>query len=203
MDKVQVEILGISTSPASNGAYALVLKETDGTRRIPIIIGGFEAQAIALEMEGIAPPRPLTHDLLKNVLHSQNVSITEANIAELKDGIFFATLLLSDGQEIDSRPSDAIAIAVRYAAPIYVSEPVMKEASFVPEDDDTIGIESGEEVDEEDDLGIPKEPKKPARKFTKLEQMQVDLDAAIKNEDYEKAARIRDDLNKIKAGGVN
>lgn len=203
MDKVQVEILGISTSPASNGAYALVLKETDGTRRIPIIIGGFEAQAIALEMEGIAPPRPLTHDLLKNVLHSQNVSINEANIAELKDGIFFATLLLSDGQEIDSRPSDAIAIAVRYAAPIYVSEPVMKEASFVPEDDDTIGIESGEELDEEDDLGIPKEPKKPARKFTKLEQMQVDLDAAIKNEDYEKAARIRDDLNKIKAGGVN
>lgn len=203
MDKVQVEILGISTSPASNGAYALVLKETDGTRRIPIIIGGFEAQAIALEMEGIAPPRPLTHDLLKNVLHSQNVSITEANIAELKDGIFFATLLLSDGQEIDSRPSDAIAIAVRYAAPIYVSEPVMKEASFVPEDDDTIGIETSEEGDEEDDIGIPKEPKKPARKLTKLEQMQVDLDAAIKNEDYEKAARIRDDLNKIKAGGVN
>ncbi len=203
MDKVQVEILGISTSPASNGAYALVLKETDGTRRIPIIIGGFEAQAIALEMEGIAPPRPLTHDLLKNVLHSQNVSITEANIAELKDGIFFATLLLSDGQEIDSRPSDAIAIAVRYAAPIYVSEPVMKEASFVPEDDDTIGIETSEEGDEEDDIGIPKEPKKPARKLTKLEQMQVDLDAAIKNEDYEKAARIRDDLNKIKVGGVN
>jgi bifunctional DNase/RNase len=203
MDKVQVEILGISTSPASNGAYALVLKETDGTRRIPIIIGGFEAQAIALEMEGIAPPRPLTHDLLKNVLNSLNTSVTEANIAELKDGIFFASLLLSDGQEIDSRPSDAIAIAVRYAAPIYVSEPVMKEASFVPEDDDTIGIEGGEAGEEEDDLGIPKEPKKLPRKLTKLEQMQVDLDAAIKNEDYEKAARIRDDLNKIKAGEVN
>jgi bifunctional DNase/RNase len=203
MDKVQVEILGISTSPASNGAYALVLKETDGNRRIPIIIGGFEAQAIALEMEGIAPPRPLTHDLLKNMLNSQNISITEANIAELKDGIFFASLLLSDGQEIDSRPSDAIAIAVRYAAPIYVSEPVMKEASFVPEDDDTIGIETGEAGDDEDDLGIPKEKKLPARKLTRLEQMQVDLDAAIKNEDYEKAARIRDDLNKTKAGGVN
>lgn len=203
MDKVQVEILGISTSPASNGAYALVLKETDGIRRIPIIIGGFEAQAIALEMEGIAPPRPLTHDLLKNVLNSLNTSVTEANIAELKDGIFFASLLLSDGQEIDSRPSDAIAIAVRYAAPIYVSEPVMKEASFVPEDDDTIGIEGGEAGEEEDDLGLPKEPKLPARKLTKLEQMQADLDAAIKNEDYEKAARLRDDLNKIKAGEVN
>lgn len=203
MDKVQVEILGISTSPASNGAYALVLKETDGTRRIPIIIGGFEAQAIALEMEGIAPPRPLTHDLLKNVLNSLNTSVTEANIAELKDGIFFASLLLSDGQEIDSRPSDAIAIAVRYAAPIYVSEPVMKEASFVPEDDDSIGLEGSETGDEEDDIGLPKEPKLPARKLTKLEQMQADLDTAIKNEDYEKAARIRDDLNKIKAGGVN
>jgi uncharacterized protein len=203
MDKVQVEILGISTSPASNGAYALVLKETDGSRRIPIIIGGFEAQAIALEMEGIAPPRPLTHDLLKNILSTQNLTITEANIAELKDGIFFATLLLSDGQEVDSRPSDAIAIAVRYAAPIFVSEPVMKEASFVPEDDDSTGIDAGAEADEDDDLGIPKEPKQPARKLTKLEQMQVDLDSAIKSEDYEKAARLRDELNKMKTGGVN
>lgn len=202
MDKVQVEILGISTSPASNGAYALVLKETDGTRRIPIIIGGFEAQAIALEMEGIVPPRPLTHDLLKNILSTQNLTITEANIAELKDGIFFATLLLSDGQEVDSRPSDAIAIAVRYAAPIYVSEPVMKEAGFVPEDDDSVSNEN-EDTDEENDLGIPKEQKKLPRKLTRLEQMNVDLDAAIKSEDYEKAAKLRDELNKMKSGGVN
>jgi hypothetical protein len=200
MDRVQVEILGISTSPASNGAYALVLKEVEGTRRIPIIIGGFEAQAIALEMEGINPPRPLTHDLIKNILGTMNVSVTEACIAELKDGIFFATLTLSDDQEIDSRPSDAIAVAVRFGATIFVSEAVMKEASFVPEDDDTeLGIEGDD--DDEEPL-IPKEKKAPPRKLTKLEQFQADLDNAIRNEDYEKAAKIRDDMKKMASGST-
>jgi bifunctional DNase/RNase len=202
MSRIQVDILGISSNQTTNGAYALVLKETDGMRRIPIIIGGFEAQAIALELEGIAPPRPLTHDLVKHILQALNVSVVEASIAELKDGIFFATILLSDGQEIDARPSDAIAVAVRYGAPIYISEEVMNEASFIPEDDDT-EPEGGEEGEESDDLGIPKEPKTPPRKLTKLEQMQADLDSAIASEDYEKAARIRDDLNKLKSGGVN
>ena len=198
MDKVQVEILGISTSPASNGAYALVLKESGGARRIPIIIGGFEAQAIALEMEGITPPRPLTHDLVKNVLEALNTRVTEACIAELKDGIFFATITLSDDQEIDSRPSDAIAIAVRYAAPIFVTEAVMKEAGFVPEDDDN--LEEGEELDEEDEMSSPSLPKEPPRKLTKIEQLEADLDQAIKSEDYEKAAKIRDDIKKMTAG---
>jgi bifunctional DNase/RNase len=199
MDKVQVEILGISTSPASNGAYALVLKESGGTRRIPIIIGGFEAQAIALEMEGITPPRPLTHDLVKNVLQALGTHVTEACIAELKDGIFFATITLSDDQEIDSRPSDAIAIAVRYAAPIFVSESVMKEAGFVPEDDDN--LEEGDEMmDEEEDIASQQIPKEPPRKLTKLEQLEVDLDNAIKNEDYEKAAKLRDDIKKMAQG---
>ena len=198
MEKVQVEILGISTSPASNGAYALVLKESGGSRRIPIIIGGFEAQAIALEMEGITPPRPLTHDLVKNVLEALNARVTEACIAELKDGIFFATITLSDDQEIDSRPSDAIAIAVRYAAPIFVSEDVMKEAGFVPEDDDN--LEEGEELEEEDDLGTAPLPKEPPRKLTKLEQLEADLNQAIKNEDYEKAAKLRDDIKRLAAG---
>ncbi len=202
MDKVQVEILGISTSPASNGAYALVLKESGGSRRIPIIIGGFEAQAIALEMEGITPPRPLTHDLVKNILESLNTRVSEACIAELKDGIFFATITLSDDQEIDSRPSDAIAIAVRYSAPIFVSESVMKEAGFVPEDDDN--LEEGEEMmdDEEDDLSSQQAPKAPPRKLTKLEQLEVDLDQAIKSEDYEKAAKVRDDIKKMTTGST-
>jgi bifunctional DNase/RNase len=199
MEKIQVEILGISTSPASNGAYALVLKESGGSRRIPIIIGGFEAQAIALEMEGITPPRPLTHDLVKNVLESLNSRVTEACIAELKDGIFFATITLSDDQEIDSRPSDAIAIAVRYSAPIFVSEDVMKEAGFVPEDDDNLE-ESEELMDEEEDLASQQVPKEPPRKLTKLEQMEADLNQAIKNEDYEKAAKIRDDIKRMAAG---
>ena len=200
MDKIQVEILGISTSPASNGAYALVLKESGGSRRIPIIIGGFEAQAIALEMEGITPPRPLTHDLVKNILESLNSRVTEACIAELKDGIFFATITLSDDQEIDSRPSDAIAIAVRYSAPIFVSDSVMKEAGFIPEDDDN--LEEGDELDDEDDISAQSAPKVTPRKLTKLEQLEADLDQAIKGEDYEKAAKLRDDIKKMTTGST-
>src|SRR5947208_13640127 len=116
MDRVQVEILGISTSPSTSGAYALILRETAGQRRIPIIIGGFEAQAIALEMEGIKPPRPLTHDLLKTMVEALSGTITEVSINELRDGTFFASLRLSDDQDIDSRPSDAIAPAIRVRA---------------------------------------------------------------------------------------
>ena len=198
MDKVQVEILGISTSPASNGAYALVLKESGGSRRIPIIIGGFEAQAIALEMEGLTPPRPLTHDLVKNMLEALNTSVAEACIAELKDGIFFATITLSDDQEIDSRPSDAIAIAVRYSAPIFVSESVMKEAGFIPEDDDN--LEEGDDLEEDDDLATEPIAKEPPRKLSKLEQLESDLDQAIRSEDYEKAAKLRDDIKKMTSG---
>jgi len=200
MDRVQVEILGISTSPSSNGAYALVLKETDGERRIPIIIGGFEAQAIALEMEGIQPPRPLTHDLVKSILEALSSSVIEASISELKDGVFFAILKLADDQEIDARPSDAIAVSIRYGAPIYVSEDVMKEAGFIPEDDDTEPIDEGGGEQTE----VRSEAKATAaaqRKPTKLEELQDALDSAIKNEDYEKAAGLRDELNKMKMGG--
>ncbi|HYM19560.1 MAG TPA: bifunctional nuclease family protein [Candidatus Kapabacteria bacterium] len=199
MDRVQVEILGISTSPSSNGAYALVLKEVDGDRRIPIIIGGFEAQAIALEMEGIQPPRPLTHDLVKSILEALSSTIVEASISELKDGVFFAMLKLADDQEIDARPSDAIAIAIRYSAPIYVAEDVMKEAAFIPEDDDTEGLDEGSA-----DTEVRAEPKLPAatkRKLTKLEELQDELNAAIKAEDYEKAAKLRDELGRMKSGG--
>jgi bifunctional DNase/RNase len=196
---VQVEILGISTSPSSNGAYALVLKETDGDRRIPIIIGGFEAQAIALEMEGIQPPRPLTHDLVKSILEALSSTVIEASISELKDGVFFATLKLADDQEIDARPSDAIAVAIRYGAPVYVAEDVMKEAGFIPEEDDQETIDEGgaEPTEVRSEAKLPA----PARKLTKLEELQEALDSAIRNEDYEKAASLRDELNKMKAGG--
>ena len=187
MERIQVDILGLSTSPSSGGAYALILKETNGARRLPIIIGAFEAQSIALEMEGIKPPRPLTHDLLKTIIDALGVGLTEVFINELRDGTFYARLNL-DSQEIDSRPSDAIALAVRYNVPIFVSDKVMDEAGFVPEN-------------ETSELAAPAAPAAkeaaPKPKLTKIEQLQNQLGDAIAKEDYEKAARLRDEIHKI------
>ena len=137
MEKVQVDILGLSTSPSSGGAYALILKEMNGNRRLPIIIGAFEAQSIALEMEGIKPPRPLTHDLMKNIIDTFGVSLQDVYINELRDGTFYAKITIegvSDSQEVDSRPSDAIALAVRYGVPIFVAEEVLNEAGIVADE---------------------------------------------------------------------
>jgi hypothetical protein len=202
MDRVQVEILGISTSPTSNGAYALILRETAGPRRIPIIIGGFEAQAIALEMEGIKPPRPLTHDLIKSLIEALSGALAEVAITELKEGTFYARLTLTDGQEIDSRPSDAIALGIRFGVPIYVADSVMAEAGFIPEEGSDEAAEI-EDEDEESQLGegsaIPKlpEPTKPPVPKTKKELLLQQLDEAIKREEYEKAASLRDELQKM------
>ncbi len=189
MEKVQVDILGLSTSPSSAGAYALILKETNGKRKLPIIIGAFEAQSIALELEGMKPPRPLTHDLMRNIIDLFAVSLNEVCINELRDGTFYAKLTiegLSETQEVDSRPSDAIALAVRYGAPIYVGEEVLNEAGIVSEDED----ETEETLTKEEATPV----KKPA---TKIEQLQTSLKEAIEKEDYEKAAKLRDDIRKI------
>src|SRR5437870_3597156 len=203
MDRVQVEILGISTSPSTSGAYALILRETAGQRRIPIIIGGFEAQAIALEMEGIKPPRPLTHDLIKTLVETLGGSITEVSIHELRDGTFFASLRLNDDTEIDARPSDAIALAIRFGVSIWVAESVMNEAGFLPEE----GEDEMEEGEEEDEMSLEarltgKQPeekpasKAPAKPMTLLDQLNSQLADAIKKEEYEKAANLRDDIQK-------
>ncbi len=190
MDRIQVDILGLSTSPSSGGAYALVLKETNGQRRLPIIIGAFEAQSIALEMEGIKPPRPLTHDLMKNLIDSLGGELVDVFINELRDGTFFARLNL-ETQEIDSRPSDAIALAVRYGVPIYVSDQVMDEASFIPEAEDAEKISIPPKKEQ------PEEPAAPAP--PRAEQVRKQLDEAIAREDYEKAAQLRDELRKLQA----
>ena len=184
MEKIQVDILGLSTSPSSGGAYALILKEVNGKRRLPIIIGAFEAQSIALEMEGIKPPRPLTHDLMKSIIDSLGSDLMEIIISELKEGTFYARLCV-DGQEIDSRPSDAIALAVRYGAPIFVMQKVMDEASFLPENE---GQESSE--------SLPT-PKGGEKRLTKLEALRAQLKDAIEREDYERAAQVRDEIRKI------
>jgi bifunctional DNase/RNase len=190
LERIQVDILGLSTSPASGGAYALILREMGGNRRLPIIIGAFEAQSIALEMEGIKPPRPLTHDLMKTIIDRMGVSLSEVVVHELRDGTFYAKISL-DSQEIDSRPSDAIALAVRYSVPIYVSEKVMEEASFIPESE-------GEEGEKP---SSPAQEKKPANlKMSKLESLNVQLKEAIEKEEYEKAARLRDEIRKLSPG---
>jgi bifunctional DNase/RNase len=187
VDKIQVDILGLSTSPSSGGAYALILKEVNGPRRLPIIIGAFEAQSIALEMEGIKPPRPLTHDLMKSIIDVLGGGLNDVYISELKDGTFYARLSV-DTQEIDSRPSDAIALAVRFGVPIFVADKVMEEASFVPEN---------EEAEQPPPNAAKDEPEeKPKTKLTKMEQLQHQLTEAIAKEDYEKAAKLRDEIKK-------
>jgi bifunctional DNase/RNase len=190
-----VDILGLSTNPASGGAYALILREVDGNRRLPIIIGQAEAQSIALEMEGIKPPRPLTHDLMKNIIGALGAELSDVVIDELRDGTFYAKLNV-DNQQIDSRPSDAIALAVRYGVQIYVATSVMDEAAFVPEE---------EEEEQQQQQPPPARPqaksktpeKQPVTKRSKLEQLHQQLKEAIEKENYERAAMIRDEIRKL------
>lgn len=184
-----MDILGLSTSPSSGGAYALILSETDGNRRLPIIIGTFEAQAIALELESIKPPRPMTHDLLKNVILSYNSKVNKVIINNLNEGTFYAQIHYSnngDDIELDARPSDAIALAIRFNAPIYTNEKVLEEAGIVSED--TTAKSGGKSKTNEPNAGL-----------TKLEELEIDLKTAIETENYEKAAKIRDQISKLKA----
>lgn len=198
MDRIAVDILGLSTSPASGGAYALILKEVDGNRRLPIIIGASEAQSIALEMEGIKPPRPLTHDLMKNIITAFGAELHEVTIDELRDGTFYAKLSI-DSQIVDSRPSDAIALAVRYGVQIYVATAVMEEAGFIPD-------EEGEEQEpaaprEQEKEEKDTEQEKPQKKGSRLDQLESQLKEAIDKENYERAAQIRDEIRKLELRG--
>ncbi|MCK9280132.1 MAG: bifunctional nuclease family protein [Melioribacteraceae bacterium] len=195
MNKVQVEILGLSASPSAGGAYALLLKETYGLRRLPIIIGSFEAQSIALELEGIKPPRPLTHDLVKSLFDNLGAVVIEILINELRENTFYARIKFEAStmtNEIDARPSDAIAIAVRTGASIYVAEDVMRIAAFVPSSDDKDEETEDESFkDEEDEPTFPKQ-----KGETKVATLQDQLREAIDKEDYERAAKLRDEINK-------
>jgi uncharacterized protein len=189
LNKIQCEILGLSSSPSTGGAYAILLKEMHGSRRLPIIIGAFEAQAIALEIEGIKPPRPLTHDLLKSFLDNVGATITEVLIDELRENTFYAKIILEMStltNEIDARPSDAIALAVRAQSPIFVAESVMDAAAFIPsEENDKVTKKTSES-----------EPL-PNTKEAKIAALQTKLREAIESEEYERAAKLRDDIQKL------
>lgn len=200
MKKVQLEIVGLSYSQTQSGAYALVLGETAGSRRLPIIIGGFEAQAIAIELEKMSPSRPLTHDLFKSFAEVFDVNVTEVLIYNLVEGIFYAKLLCNDGTrdvEIDARTSDAIALAIRFKCPIYTYEFILKSAGIVL-DDETSAPAEVESSTEEAETKEVSSPEKGEYKGKSTEELKGLLQTALDDEQYELASKIRDELNNRK-----
>lgn len=195
--KIKLEILGLSSSQSQTGSFALVLGEVSANRRLPIIIGMFEAQAIAIEIEKIVPNRPMTHDLFKSFSNEFHFQVEEIIISDLKEGVFFAKIVCSDGlkkTEIDARPSDAIAIGLRFDATIYTYESILAEAGIVLTDED-----EEEKNDTKPEKAKPK--KESSKKSDDFKNVNVDklkemLKDALDKEDYEKAAKIRDELGK-------
>ena len=192
MEKIKLEIIGMSYSQSQSGAYALILGETEGKRRLPIIIGGFEAQAIAIELEKMKPSRPLTHDLLKRFADTFHITIREVVINKFIEGVFHAELVCLDGESeyrIDARTSDAVALSLRFHCPIYTTEKIMSAAGII--------------VDEKKEVK-PKKAEKPiTEKANELEnytamELKEMLQKTVENEEYEEASRIRDEMNKRK-----
>jgi bifunctional DNase/RNase len=195
MKKVKLRVLGISYSQTQSGAYALVLTEEDGERRIPIIIGGFEAQSIVIKLENLDPPRPLTHDLFKSLADRFGILIAEVFIYKLEEGVFYSRLLCTDGVreiEIDSRTSDAVALSLRFQCPIYTTEEILEKAGINVASNDLLVPE----IEEEDDPPAGASPGNYAS-FTEEELFKL-IDEAVKTEDYERAAAIRDEIEKRK-----
>jgi bifunctional DNase/RNase len=201
MEKIKLEIVGLSYSQTQSGAYALVLGESEGKRRLPIIIGGFEAQAIAIELEKMAPSRPLTHDLFKSMAKQFDIAVNEVLIYNLVEGIFYAKIICSTPErevELDARTSDAIALAVRFGCPIFTYEFILSSAGILLDDE---SIRESQKNEEEELL----EEENPAPKKTKEDiasmstaDLEKRLNEAIANEEYERASRIRDELNNRK-----
>lgn len=206
MKKIKLEIVGLSYSQTQSGAYALILGEEKGkgNRRLPIIIGGFEAQAIAIELEKMTPSRPLTHDLFKNFSDAFGITVTEVIIYNLVEGIFFAKLICTNGEEekeIDARTSDAIALAIRFNAPIHTFEFILSSAGIVLDTEGEEGatiehpISTGHRHDEETETVVRTEGE--FAKYTN-EELKAMLKSAIEDEAYERASKIRDELNNRK-----
>lgn len=201
MKKIRLEIVGLSFSQSQTGAYTLVLAEADGNRRLPIIIGNYEAQAIAVMLENMIPTRPLTHDLFKSFADSFQIDVTEIIIYNLKEGIFFSKMVCTDGNqtiEIDARTSDAVAMAVRFNCPIFTFETILAQAG--------VALDETEMEEEEKIIPAPRnvEKKKPvsnvSSEFSGLsdEQLEELLAHALEDEAYERASRIRDEITKRK-----
>jgi len=193
MDKIKLDIAGLSYSQTQSGAYALVLAESGGKRQLPIIIGGFEAQAIAIELEKMTPTRPLTHDLFKHFAQAFSIRIREIVIYNLIEGIFYSKIICErDGQvtEIDARTSDAIAIGVRFNCPIFTFENILSSAGILMDENQTKDDDFS--IDDDDESIQPEG----SLLSLNLEELENQLNDAINNEDYELASRIRDEINK-------
>lgn len=201
-EKILLDILGLSSSQSEVGHFALVMGEVNGNRRLPIIIDGFQARAIALEIENIKPNRPMTHDLIVSIARTFDLQLKEVVITELREGIFYALLVFEvNGEtfEIDSRTSDAVAVGVRFKVPIYTYESVLSQAGIEVTDEDDDEELPGSELDEEfpemeeeeeedlDDLPIPE----------RIKRLNVRIDDALSQEDYEEAARLRDEIKRL------
>ncbi len=197
MKKIKLKVVGLSYSETHSGAYALVLEEENGQRRIPIIIGSFEAQAIAIQLEKLKPPRPLTHDLFVAFASAYSIDLIEVNIYKLEEGIFYSNLVFQQNDEqivIDSRTSDAVALALRFDCPIYTTPAVMEQAGIILnfDDEDSSGQEEEQTSNEKKDFRI-----NPYAKYT-IDELEKMMQIAIENEEYEKASAIRDELNRRK-----
>lgn len=198
MNKILLEIIVLTQSLAQNQSYTIVLGEMKGNRRLPIVIGNTEAKAIAVAMENMSPPRPLTHDLMKNILDSFDVIIKEIIIYHLMDGIFYSKIVCIKDQEeisIDSRPSDAIALAVRFGCPIYTNTNIMESAGIYL---DESAADENEDTNEDAETNIlqPDEQLQSGFSILTNHELEKELDDALNDEDYERAARVRDELNK-------
>lgn len=208
MKKLKLDIVGLSYSQTQSGAYALVLGEVNGNRRLPIIIGGFEAQAIAVEIEKMTPSRPLTHDLFKSFAETFDITIDEVLIYNLVDGIFYAKIICQQGSkttEIDARTSDAVALAVRFGCPIYTYDFIMGAAGIVIESNDFAFLENLSSASPEPTQEIKEEKEEPVKKqvspYATLtdEQLENSLKKYIANEQYEAAAKVRDEIERRKS----
>jgi len=197
MSRIKLSVLGISYSQTQSGAYALVLSEENGSRRIPIIIGGFEAQAIAIQLEDLTPPRPLTHDLFLNFAKSFGIELLEVSIYKLEEGVFYSNLLCFDGDKeitIDARTSDAIALALRFKCPIFTSDDIINKAGIVLDpDEDTSANVSPSNVTPSHN---PHEEESNIYKNLSIAELETLLEEAIRDEDYEKAAKVKAEINR-------
>ncbi|TDO25789.1 bifunctional nuclease family protein [Sediminibacterium goheungense] len=194
MKKIELEIVALSHSITQTHSYAVVLGETNGLRRLPIVIGGFEAQAIAVALEHMQPSRPLTHDLMKNFMNAFNVELQEIIISDLQEGIFYSKLVCfteHDTVEIDSRTSDALALAVRFGCPIYTYEHILENAGILMEDGGTGKKQKAEAVGAEDNTAGRED-----LSSMSLEELQNLLNDVLEHEDYIRAIAIRDEMNR-------